>query len=148
MLSALLLAGGAAGYAPSSVWAPSRTGRSTVHRVRAMAEEESDWSGAATWSDKFKEPEAIFDVEAVKKVLPHRYPFLLVDKIIEFEPGKRAVGVKKASRPARPDASAAAEHVHARTPQVTTNEEFFNGHFPDRAIMPGVLQVESGVYTC
>ena len=57
----------------------------------------------------------------MKDVLPHRYPFLLVDKIIEFEPGKKAVGVKK----------------------VTANEEFFNGHFPLRPIMPGVLQVEA-----
>jgi len=58
-------------------------------------------------------------VNRVKEILPHRYPFLLVDKIIEFEAGKRAVGVKK----------------------VTANEEYFNGHFPSRPIMPGVLQV-------
>merc|ERR1719395_142889 len=92
--------------------------------MMAVAEEvveEADFKGAAKWSEEFKEPEAIFDILAIKEVLPHRYPFLLVDKIIEFEPGKKAVGVKK----------------------VTVNEEFFNGHFPARPIMPGVLQVEA-----
>lgn len=59
------------------------------------------------------------DAEQIKGVLPHRYPFLLVDKVLEFEPGKRAVGVK----------------------QITNNENQFNGHFPERAVMPGVLQV-------
>jgi 3-hydroxyacyl-[acyl-carrier-protein] dehydratase len=80
-----------------------------------------DFKGAGAWSESFKEPEAVFDILAIKDILPHRYPFLLVDKIIEFVPGKKAVGVKK----------------------VTTNEEFFNGHFPNRPIMPGVLQVEA-----
>jgi len=86
-----------------------------------VSEAEANWKGAAVWSDMIKEPEAIDDVLAVKAVLPHRYPFLLVDKIIEFVPGKKAVGIKK----------------------VTVNEEFFNGHFPLRPIMPGVLQVEA-----
>ena len=85
------------------------------------AEEATEWKGAAGWSEMIKEPEAVFDIAKVKDVLPHRYPFLLVDKIIEFEPGQKAVGVKK----------------------VTVNEEFFNGHFPARPIMPGVLQVEA-----
>jgi len=85
------------------------------------AEAEVEWTGSEKWSASFKEPEAIFDIMKIKEILPHRYPFLLVDKIIEFEPGKRAVGIKK----------------------VTTNEEFFNGHFPNRPIMPGVLQVEA-----
>ena len=57
--------------------------------------EETAWSGAETWSSAFKEPEAVFPIERVKEILPHRYPFLLVDKVIEFEAGKRAVGVKK-----------------------------------------------------
>ena len=65
----------------------------------------------------------------IMKLLPHRYPFLLVDKIVEFEAGKRIVGVKN----------------------VTINEPFFQGHFPDHPIMPGVLILEAmaqvgGVY--
>jgi 3-hydroxyacyl-[acyl-carrier-protein] dehydratase len=63
----------------------------------------------------------IMDAETVRAILPHRYPFLLVDRILELEPGKRAVGLKN----------------------VTMNEQFFNGHFPTRAIMPGVLVLES-----
>ena len=60
------------------------------------------------------------DIEAIKEILPHRYPFLLVDRILELEPGKRAVGLKN----------------------ITVNEPFFQGHFPQRAIMPGVLIIE------
>jgi len=57
----------------------------------------------------------------IQKIIPHRYPFLLVDKITEMEPGKRAVGIKN----------------------VTINEPFFQGHFPGNPIMPGVLIVEA-----
>ena len=57
----------------------------------------------------------------IQKIVPHRYPFLLVDKILEVEPGKRAVGIKN----------------------VTANEPFFQGHFPGNPIMPGVLIVEA-----
>lgn len=57
----------------------------------------------------------------IMRIIPHRYPFLMVDRIIELEPGKRVVGIK----------------------QVTANEPQFTGHFPDRPIMPGVLMVEA-----
>ena len=57
----------------------------------------------------------------IQRIIPHRYPFLLVDKILEMEPGKRCVGIKN----------------------VTVNEPFFQGHFPGNPIMPGVLQVEA-----
>ncbi|MBI5560988.1 MAG: 3-hydroxyacyl-ACP dehydratase FabZ [Deltaproteobacteria bacterium] len=61
------------------------------------------------------------DINEIFKILPHRYPFLLIDKIIEFEAGKRAKGLKN----------------------VTINEPFFQGHFPGHPIMPGVLIIEA-----
>ncbi|MBE9202709.1 3-hydroxyacyl-ACP dehydratase FabZ [Synechocystis salina LEGE 06099] len=62
-----------------------------------------------------------FTIQEISDLLPHRYPFALVDRIIDFQPGKSAVGLKN----------------------VTINEPFFPGHVPDRPIMPGVLIVES-----
>lgn len=61
------------------------------------------------------------DSRAIQELLPHRYPFLLVDRIVELEPNKRAVGIK----------------------QVTINEPFFQGHFPGAPVMPGVLIIEA-----
>ncbi|PKF88318.1 3-hydroxyacyl-[acyl-carrier-protein] dehydratase FabZ [Bacillus sp. BA3] len=63
----------------------------------------------------------MLDITQIKEIIPHRYPFLLVDRIIEIDEGKRAVGLKN----------------------VTANEEFFNGHFPDYPVMPGVLIIEA-----
>lgn len=65
--------------------------------------------------------QTILTIEEIQKLLPHRYPFLLVDRIVEYVPGLRAVGIKN----------------------VTFNEPQFQGHFPGRAIMPGVLIVEA-----
>ncbi len=73
------------------------------------------------------EPEATFlDAQAIQRILPHRYPFLLVDRVIELVADKRAVGVKN----------------------VTINEPFFQGHFPHRPVMPGVLIVEALAQLC
>ena len=61
------------------------------------------------------------DIRGILEYLPHRYPFLLIDRVLELEPGKRIVAIKN----------------------VTINEPFFQGHFPGNPVMPGVLQLEA-----
>src|SRR5699024_3326492 len=63
----------------------------------------------------------MLDVQKIKEIIPHRYPFLLVDKVTEMEEGKRVVGLKN----------------------VSANEPFFEGHFPEYPVMPGVLILEA-----
>lgn len=72
---------------------------------------------------KKKRGEALgsLDIHEILKYLPHRYPFLLIDRVLECEPGKSLVGIKN----------------------VSFNEPFFTGHFPQRAVMPGVLILEA-----
>jgi len=68
---------------------------------------------------------SVLDIARVMEAIPHRYPFLLVDRIVDFVPGESAVGVKN----------------------VTINENFFQGHFPRHPVMPGVLIIESMAQT-
>jgi len=72
-------------------------------------------------TDPNSTPTAELDAVAIQRIIPHRYPFLLVDRIVELEPGRRGVGLKN----------------------VTINEPFFQGHFPNYPVMPGVLIVEA-----
>lgn len=65
------------------------------------------------------------DFEAIKKYLPQRFPFIMLDRIIELEPGKRAVGIKN----------------------ISGNDIFFLGHFPDKAVMPGAAIIEAMAQT-
>jgi len=69
--------------------------------------------------------DAVIDIGRIQQLLPHRYPFLLIDKVIDVVPGESATGIKN----------------------VTINEPFFVGHFPARPVMPGVLIVETMAQT-
>ena len=69
---------------------------------------------------------ALLDIHEIKNYLPHRYPFLLVDRVIEAVPEEKLVALKN----------------------VTYNEPFFEGHFPSRPVMPGVLIVEALAQAC
>lgn len=69
--------------------------------------------------------EIVYNIDEIMKMLPHRYPFLLIDRLIVEEPGNKGYGIKN----------------------LTMNELFFQGHFPNNPIMPGVLQIEAMAQT-
>jgi 3-hydroxyacyl-[acyl-carrier-protein] dehydratase len=68
----------------------------------------------------------VIDINEIQKILPHRYPFLLVDRVLEFTPNEKLIGYKN----------------------VTLNEPFFQGHFPGHPVMPGVLILEALAQAC
>jgi UDP-3-O-[3-hydroxymyristoyl] N-acetylglucosamine deacetylase/3-hydroxyacyl-[acyl-carrier-protein] dehydratase len=98
----------AGGRVRAHVVAVKPSHRGTVRLVRALTE-------------AIAKETNVLDIDEIMRVLPHRYPFLLVDRVLEIEPGKRIVGLKN----------------------VTINEPFFQGHFPGHPIMPGVLIIEA-----
>ena len=94
---------------------------STFTEVNTVKDPGSASTKSQTNETSTSETKTIFTIEEIQKLLPHRYPFALVDRIIDYVPGKRAVGIKN----------------------VTFNEPQFQGHFPGQPIMPGVLIVEA-----
>ena len=99
----------------------ARSGHKTnVELVKKLKQMQKKQELQKMYQDK-KLSDVVFDINAIQKILPHRYPFLMVDKIVDFVPGESITGIKN----------------------VTINEPFFNGHFPNHPVMPGVLIVES-----
>jgi UDP-3-O-[3-hydroxymyristoyl] N-acetylglucosamine deacetylase / 3-hydroxyacyl-[acyl-carrier-protein] dehydratase len=98
----------AGGRVRARVTANKPSHRGTVRLVRAL-------------NEAIAKETSVLDIDEIMKIIPHRYPFLLVDRILEVEEGKRIVGIKN----------------------VTINEPFFQGHFPGHPVMPGVLIIEA-----
>ncbi|NEU71112.1 3-hydroxyacyl-ACP dehydratase FabZ [Hassallia byssoidea VB512170] len=94
---------------------------SILTEVNTVKDPDSASTKSQTNETSTSERKTIFTIQEIQKLLPHRYPFALVDRIIDYVPGNRAVGIKN----------------------VTFNEPQFQGHFPGQPIMPGVLIVEA-----
>jgi len=116
LLTLLALVPAASAFAPAALPASRRP-----FSLAAEEAEPAPARTAAEYSALTSSVSTVFPIEEIARILPHRYPFALVDKVIEYDAGKSAVGIKC----------------------VTLNEPHFTGHFPDRPIMPGVLQVEA-----
>ncbi|XP_039133830.1 3-hydroxyacyl-[acyl-carrier-protein] dehydratase FabZ-like, partial [Dioscorea cayenensis subsp. rotundata] len=97
---------------------PSRSRSAPSLAAPSNAEAETE---AVPIEKQFPPFPTVMDINQIREILPHRFPFLLVDRVIEYTPGVTAVGIKN----------------------VTINDNFFPGHFPERPIMPGVLMVEA-----
>ncbi|KAL8137196.1 hypothetical protein V2J09_003197 [Rumex salicifolius] len=82
---------------------------------------DSDGADQVPIEKRFPAYPTVMDINQIREILPHRFPFLLVDRVIEYTPGVSAVAIKN----------------------VTINDNFFPGHFPERPIMPGVLMIEA-----
>ncbi|XP_051132760.1 uncharacterized protein LOC127252574 [Andrographis paniculata] len=87
----------------------------------SAGEGNSNFSSETPIELKYSAFPTVMDINQIREILPHRFPFLLVDRVIEYNPGVSVVGIKN----------------------VTINDNFFPGHFPERPIMPGVLMVEA-----
>ncbi|XP_047976856.1 3-hydroxyacyl-[acyl-carrier-protein] dehydratase FabZ-like [Salvia hispanica] len=107
-------------FNPSFVSAPSRKIRLTSV-FSSTSTVDSPPSVDTPIELKYPAFPTVMDINQIREILPHRFPFLLVDRVIEYNPGVSAVGIKN----------------------VTINDNFFPGHFPERPIMPGVLMVEA-----
>jgi UDP-3-O-[3-hydroxymyristoyl] N-acetylglucosamine deacetylase / 3-hydroxyacyl-[acyl-carrier-protein] dehydratase len=95
--------------------------KSNVELVKLLKKEYEKQILAQRFKMKPRKRKIFFDIEAIKRILPHRYPFLLIDRVIDLIPGETITAIKN----------------------VTVNEPFFQGHFPGKPVMPGVLSIES-----
>ncbi|CAL1389921.1 unnamed protein product [Linum trigynum] len=94
---------------------------SPLHAASAAADEAEPTKDETPIELRYPAYPTVMDINQIREILPHRFPFLLVDRVIEYNPGVSAVAIKN----------------------VTINDNFFPGHFPERPIMPGVLMVEA-----